>query len=198
MHELHHSKLKLRRHMRQLRRALTQNQRDRAAIELARHVTALPGWDNASKVALYLPSDGEADPSLIEKALRSSGKAPYLPVIQADNSLLFAPWEESGQLQKNRFGIPEPQTATSNADELEIILLPLVAWDAQGQRLGMGGGYYDSSLAAASNVIKVGVAFELQRVDALVTEPWDIRMDFIATESRLIECQGKDQEQPQS
>ena len=184
--------------MRQLRRALTQKQRDRAAIELARHITALPGWDNACKVALYLPSDGEADPSLVEKALRSCGKAPYLPVIQQDNSLLFAPWEESGELRENRFGIPEPQTATRKADELEIILLPLVAWDAQGQRLGMGGGYYDRTLAAATNVIKVGVAFELQRVDALVTDPWDIRMDFIATESTLIECQGKDQEQPQS
>jgi 5-formyltetrahydrofolate cyclo-ligase len=74
---------------------------------------------------------------------------------------------------------------------LDIILLPLVAWDTQGHRLGMGGGYYDRSLAGVQNVIKVGLALELQKVEALVTEPWDIRMDFVATENGLIQCQGE-------
>ena len=192
MQKPHQSKSELRRQMRQRRRTVPQRQRDLAAIALARNVAEIPGWDDASKVAIYFPSDGEADPSQVAKALRQSGRAPYLPIIQQDDRLLFAPWEESGKLQENRYGIPEPQTTACSADELQLILLPLVAWGVKGQRLGMGGGYYDRSLATAVHVIKVGVAFDIQRDDDLVTDPWDIRMDFIATESALIECQDKE------
>ncbi|MEP5568223.1 MAG: 5-formyltetrahydrofolate cyclo-ligase [Halioglobus sp.] len=191
MQKPHQSKPELRQQLRLRRKAVPQRQRDLAAIGLAHNVTAIPGWEDASRVAIYFASDGEADPSLVAKALYLSKRAPYLPVIQQDKTLLFAPWEASGELRENHFGIPEPQTTACTAEALDIVLMPLVGWGVGGQRLGMGGGYYDRSLATAAHVIKVGVAFEMQRVDDLVTDPWDIRMDFIVTESALIECQGK-------
>ncbi|MBT5006055.1 MAG: 5-formyltetrahydrofolate cyclo-ligase [Halieaceae bacterium] len=185
------SKLELRRVLRQRRRALPQAHRANTARQLVRSVKTLLEWSSASKIALYMASDGEADPAEIAKALRHSGKTPYLPIIQEDKSLRFAPWTETATLVANRYGILEPQTTSCTAAELDIILLPLVAWDTQGHRLGMGGGYYDRSLAGVQNVIKVGLALELQKVEALVTEPWDIRMDFVATENGLIQCQGE-------
>ncbi len=191
MNEPKLSKPELRRIMRQRRQAVPQVQRDNAAGCLAQHVATLPGWKSATKIALYLASNGEADPCGIVKALRNSGRTPYLPIIQEDKSLLFAPWRESATLVANRYGILEPQAESCPAEELEIIVLPLVAWDEQGHRLGMGGGYYDRSLADAQNVMKVGLALELQRVEALTIEPWDIRLDFVATERALIQCQGE-------
>lgn len=191
MHDTRQSKPDLRRLMRQRRQALSEDDRAQAALSLTQHALALEAWQGASKIALYLANDAEADPSLLAKALRHAGKTPFLPVIQQDNSLRFAPWVESSELRDNRFGIPEPQTPAIRAEELDIIVLPLVAWDIQGNRLGMGGGFYDRSLSGAYDVLKVGLAYELQRVETLPTEPWDIRLNFVATEAALVQCQGK-------
>ena len=191
MHDTHLSKPDLRRLMRQRRQALSEDDRAKAAICLTQNVLALEAWQDASKIALYLANDAEADPSLLAKELRHAGKTPYLPVIQQDNSLCFAPWVEFSELRNNRFGIPEPQTPASKAAELDIILLPLVAWDIHGNRLGMGGGFYDRSLSGACDVLKVGLAYELQRVETLPAESWDVNLDFVATEATLIQCQGE-------
>ena len=176
--------------MRARRRALPAEERQAAALAIARHTCTAPGWEQALRIALYLPADGEADPLPLVDSLRAAGKSIFLPVIRNDNSLGFAPWEADASLITNRFGIDEPTTRQRPATEMDIVLLPLVAWSVRGDRLGMGGGFYDRSLAQAGNVIKVGLAYEFQRVTRLASEAWDVALDFVATESALHNCQG--------
>ena len=189
MKDLPHSKPQLRRHMRARRQALSAAARDDAALKVARHVEGVPGWQAAVKVAVYLAADGEVDPTIVASSLRANDKTPYLPVIQDDQSLRFAAWDAGSRLSDNRYGIPEPDGENLPAETMDIILLPLVAWDTAGNRLGMGGGFYDRTLAADEKVLTVGLGFELQKVGRLPAEPWDVRLDFIATECALHNCQ---------
>ena len=112
-----------------------------------------------------------------------------LPLLHEDGSLRFAPWRAGDALVTNRYGIPEPDVASANAlraEDMALIVLPLVGFDANGHRLGMGGGWYDRSFAFRANRPApphlVGAAFELQRSDAIETAPWDIPLDAACTE----------------
>ncbi|TDG15565.1 5-formyltetrahydrofolate cyclo-ligase [Seongchinamella unica] len=190
MENLPQSKSELRRDMRSRRRALPETKRRQAAGKIAERLASLPSWRLAQRIAVYLANDGEIDPSIVVNTLRAEGRTPYLPVIQADRSLRFARWEAGEHLGRNRFGIPEPSGDPRPASELDVILLPLVAWDRQGNRLGMGGGFYDRALANAPEVLKVGLAYECQQVSTLPAQSWDVQLDFIVTESTLYNCQG--------
>ncbi len=181
----------LRAQLRQARRDLGVELRDQLATQAAGLLQQLPGWQQARKVAVYMAADGELDPAAIAGRGRSEGKQLYLPVIQPDSSLLFAPWHTGAQLLPNRYGIPEPQTAAEPAASLDILFMPLVGWDPSGTRLGMGGGYYDRSLQHAGAVLKVGLGFDVQRADALPRDGWDIALDYIVTGESLIRAGGE-------
>ena len=112
-----------------------------------------------------------------------------LPMLHADGTLRFAPWKAGNALVTNRYGIPEPDVAIDDAlapRDMAMIVLPLVGFDAQGHRLGMGGGWYDRSLAARHTQPAppwlVGAGFAVQQVDALPREDWDVRLDAICCE----------------
>ena len=105
---------------------------------------------------------------------------------------VFAPYRPDSSLQLNRFNIPEPQVRPSewrSASQLDLLLLPLVAFDAQGNRVGMGGGFYDRTLAYLQHrrhwrkPVLIGLAHEVQKTDGLTTQSWDIPLDTIITES---------------
>ena len=185
-----HSKSTLRQQLRSRRQALSIKTRASAAMALSKKLIDLPVLADAVHIATYLAADEELNPNAGIEALREQGKQIYLPVIQQDNSLLFGSWEKGEALLPNRFGIGEPYPGRPllPASELDVILLPLVGWDRSGQRLGMGGGFYDRSLAHAGDVIKIGVAYALQEVTHLPGEEWDVRMDYVLTESQLLEC----------
>jgi 5-formyltetrahydrofolate cyclo-ligase len=116
-----------------------------------------------------------------------------LPVL-ADDGLRFAPWRPGEPLASNRFGIPEPAVGADALIEparMALVLVPLVGFDANGRRLGMGGGWYDRAFAYRSGASGVpaprppwlvGAAFASQQVDALAAEPWDVALDAVCTE----------------
>ena len=140
-------------------------------------------------MACYLANDGELDPAPLVRRLRSSGREIYLPVL--DGPLLrFAPWTEGEPLRRNRFGIPEPATRhrARSALRLDVILVPLVVFDDAGNRLGMGGGFYDRTFArlqdrrAWRRPRLVGVAYGFQRVETLSARSWDVRLCGVVTE----------------
>lgn len=142
-------------------------------------------------VAVYLSNNNEVDLSSLVRYLWSSGRSVFLPVL-ADRSLVFMPYREDSRMQPNVFGIPEPIEDPSMAIPprmLDLVFTPLVGFDASGNRLGMGGGYYDRSfswLRHARHFRKprlVGTAFELQRVDCLPGEAFDVPLYGVATES---------------
>ena len=178
----------LRSEMRARRSALSAPYRIAAAQQLAARLHGVPGMPNAGLVAGYWAVDGEIALHAWQTSL-PAGSTYCLPVLD-DARLRFAPWRPGDGLVANRFGIPEPDVDASSlldADAMAAIVLPLVAFDASAHRVGMGGGWYDRTLAplrdAPQRPLLVGVGYEAQRVDALVPAPWDVPLDAVCTES---------------
>lgn len=183
-------KAALRRELRERRRSLSAREQAAAAKSIASIVQQLPGWSEARHVALYLAADGEIDCAVVAAAARQDGKNLYLPVINTDNSLGFAAWDEDEPLLENRFGIPEPPVHAARCPlaTLHIVLLPLVGWDNDGGRLGMGGGFYDKTLAGVHGPLLAGLAHDCQRTHKIPREAWDVALDFVVTPSSLQDC----------
>lgn len=185
------SKTELRSTLRQRRRRLDEEQQQAAARSLCHHVEMLPAWPAARCVALYLAADGEIATEFIGSRARTLGKTVFLPVIGSDNTMEFAEWTKSCQLATNRYGIPEPprDAARCPAAELDIIFLPLVGWDRCGGRLGMGGGFYDRTLAGLSGPVLAGLGHTQQEVPEVPREAWDVPLHFVVTDTELVRCQ---------
>ncbi|WP_332822619.1 5-formyltetrahydrofolate cyclo-ligase [Stutzerimonas kunmingensis] len=183
----------LRRKLRHARRQLTPAQQRLAARRLYRQLAQHPRFRRAQHIALYLPNDGEIDPHLLLQAAQRRGKATYLPVLNPwpRTRMVFQRIEPGEQLRRNRFGILEPVIRTARQRRvwaLDLLLMPLVGFDGNGGRLGMGGGFYDRSLAYRAMRKKshkptlLGLAHECQRVDRLPLESWDVALQATVTD----------------
>lgn len=184
---------------RQLKRAqrciLSASVQQQHAEALCLNVTQEKIYLSSKNIACYLANDGEIDPSQLIEHAWFLDKNVYLPILSAEkNSLYFAPYHADSQLKPNRFGIPEPvhQANTwKTAQQLDLLLLPLVAFDELGNRMGMGGGFYDRTLAFlqhrnnAEKPVLAGLAHEIQKVARLDAQSWDIPLDFVITEKCL-------------
>ncbi len=184
-------KTRIRREIRARRLALPAPAARASARFAMRRLWALPALASARTIAIYLPIGGELDctPAALEAWNR--GRSVFLPVISG-TALRFAPFHPGSELQLNRFGIPEPVIPARHlrtARQLDVIVAPLVAFDIQGHRLGMGGGYYDRTLAfrgARAHSRRpgfIGLAFEMQKVSPLPAGAWDIGLDAVITET---------------
>ncbi len=188
----------LRRAMRETRRAIPAGERSAAAAAAALVVSALPAWADAQRIAVYYAVDGELDAAPLAAAARAAGKQVYLPVLNQhdDEPMVFLPWNLGAPLAPNRFRIPEPLTgAPVAAQELDLVLAPLVAFDLRGHRLGMGGGFYDRSFAflkdrRITRPLLLGFAYARQQVAELPPEPWDVPLAGVATEQQLHHFKG--------
>ena len=183
----------LRRQLRQARRQLSPTQQRRAAQNLYRQLAQHPIFRRARHVALYLPNNGEIDPRPLLREAQRRGKATYLPVLNAwpRTRMVFQRIMPNEHLKPNRFGIPEPAfrpTRQRRIWTLDLVLMPLVGFDENGGRLGMGGGFYDRSLAyrdRRKNGHKptlLGLAHECQKVDRLPLGPWDVSLQATVTD----------------
>ena len=178
--------------LRKRRRAVASGEQLNASQLVARHAQMLPKWSSAKHIALYCDGDGEIGTSHLSSTCLEQGKIRYLPVICADNTLEFARWDQGELLPENRFGIAEPPPTAKrrSAIDLDILFLPLVGWDRAGNRLGMGGGYYDRTLQDISGPLLVGLAYSLQELGSIPCESWDVRLDAVLTESGIQDCSG--------
>lgn len=179
----------IRQTMRARRRALTSAQQYRAARRAARRTLILPELKRLKRVALYLPNDGELDPQILFRWLIARGIQCYLPVLHPHRAgqLRFTHFRPGMRMQRNRFGIPEPLHGHKiNADALDLALMPLVAFDRHGNRLGMGAGFYDRTLADRRNrPLLIGMAHDAQYYPELPVQGWDVPLDGIVTDRRL-------------
>ncbi len=150
----------------------------------------------SNRIALFLANDGELDPGLLTQKLLNAGKTLYLPALKPYpwHALWFIRYHQNSHLIRNRFGINEPDIQFHPATPpwgLDLILLPLVAFDNKGNRLGMGGGFYDRTLSSFNTRHRmnrpqlIGLAHECQRVDQLKAQTWDIPLDGIITEQGI-------------
>ena len=183
----------LRRELRERRRALPAPIRIAAAESLADRLLALPSFSTdampaSGHVAGYWAMDGEIGLHAFQIRLPSS-LTYCLPMLHPDGLLRFAPWKPGDALVTNRHGIPEPAVDPDDAldaRQMTLAVLPLVGFDAGCQRIGMGGGWYDRSFAfrhaQAAPPWLVGAAFDVQRVEAIAAEAWDVRLDAVCSE----------------
>ncbi len=191
------NKKTIRQQARLRRRALGPYQQKRAADALAGHIALLPAFRNAKSVALYLGNDGEIDPLPTLALAEASGKRCYLPVLHPlkHNRIYFASYRTGGPLRPSYYGYPEPPLRSSQIIPvwaLDLIFLPLVAFDVRGYRVGMGGGFYDRTLAFTRNSPRrptlIGLAHSCQELERIDEDPWDIPLDAIATDKAVIMC----------
>ena len=177
-----------RRLMRERRRAVPPPARLGAADGLAGQLLSLP-LDSGARVAGYWASDGEIP--LHAWQLRLPRDCTYcLPVLHEDGRLRFAPWRAGEPVAPNRYGIPEPDVSPETVlapEALDLVVVPLVGFDARCHRLGMGGGWYDRSFAfrhrQPAPPMLVGAAFAFQQVDGeLASEAWDVQLDAVCTD----------------
>ena len=178
----------LRQQLRQRRRDLPAAVRLAAAEQLADGLLALPFAPTQGHVAGYWAMDGEIALHRWQMQL-PAGLTYCLPVLH-EKTLRFAPWRPGQALTTNRFGIPEPDLALDDTlapEQMALVVAPLVGFDAQGRRLGMGGGWYDRSFAFRSQRPAppwlAGVGFSVQQVDDLPVQPWDVGVDAICTDT---------------
>lgn len=185
----------LRQLIRQRRQALSQEQQQLAAIELVRQFSLQPQLTKLQHIALYLSNDGELDTAPLIQALWQQGKSLYLPILHPHKPgfLVFQQYRSDTSMISNKFGILEPVldvTQLKSLPEIEMIGLPLVAFDNQGNRMGMGGGFYDRTLANAvfcqPAPLLVGLAHQCQQVDQVPVESWDVPLDLVVTPEQLV------------
>ncbi|MGA8135136.1 MULTISPECIES: 5-formyltetrahydrofolate cyclo-ligase [Pseudomonas] len=187
------SRPQLRRLLRKARRALSASEQRQAARGLYRQLAQHPLFRRARHISLYLPTDGEIDPRLLLREAQRRGKHTYLPVLSAwpRTRMVFQRIRPGEKLQPNRFRILEPRVklaAQRKVWTLDLVLLPLVGFDVEGGRLGMGGGFYDRSLAYLARrqswrkPTLLGLAHECQKVAKLNQASWDVPLQGTVTD----------------
>jgi 5-formyltetrahydrofolate cyclo-ligase len=188
-------KVKLRKQMRAARRSLAPADHRLRSRLAAAAIARTAAFKSGSRVALYLPFDGETDTAALIAAARRRGVRVFVPVVSdlRHRRLRFYPL--TGRTRRGTFGILVPHCAPHRPARavaprwFDLIVVPLVAVDPHGRRLGMGGGFYDRALGFRRHRSHwmgprlVGFAFGRQRTDRVFAEPWDVRLDALATES---------------
>ena len=142
---------------------------------------------NKKIIGGYYPVNFEIDDLLLLKKFEKSKFNISLPVIKKNFQMDFYKWSFSEILKVNKYGIPEPET--KNIVYPDILLVPLVAFDKNLNRLGYGGGYYDrliKKLSKKKNIIKIGLAFSIQKIDKVPINVYDQKLDYIVTNKYII------------
>lgn len=188
------SRSEQRRQLRARRRALSDRERRQLSRALCRQLARQALFRNSERIAVYLPQDGEVETRSLIELCWSLGKQVYLPVLvpYLDNRLWFARYHPDSRLVGNRFGIAEPEIVHRQriaAQALDLVLAPLVGFDRNGNRLGMGGGFYDRSFAFLlgrrhwRKPRLVGLAYDFQQLPSLPPQPWDVPLTAVATDA---------------
>ncbi len=173
----------LRQRIKTQRAALDNTSLDKVSIAVCAHLSEHVA--GARHVAAYVAINGEVPVDDVLRQARLTGSTTYVPVVTGA-SMQFVAIDDRTPFVRNRFGIEEP-VATLDTDVrpvFDIVLVPLVAFDSAGHRLGMGGGFYDRYFADAEQRPRlIGIAHEFQRVDHLQPMPWDVPLDGVVTEN---------------
>ncbi len=177
------------------RNTLSATECRRHSEKIVAHLAEEPVIRAATTIAMYAASNNEVDVS--ELAATYPAKQFCLPIVAAEGVLKFFSWQHGSALVRGKFGIPVPDCASAlpiTLTDIDVFVVPLVVFDAACNRIGMGGGYYDRTLA---NVAKsrqdawlAGVAYALQYTDKIAANPWDIALDSVFTENETYRRTG--------
>jgi 5-formyltetrahydrofolate cyclo-ligase len=193
---LQQARAALRAGLRRARRSVSSAERARCARLVALFADRTGLLRPALRIGLYLSLPEELETGTLLALARRRGCRIYLPRIEAapdSRAMQFVGY--GTRVRHNRFGIPEPRGATlPSARRLDVLFLPLVGFDRRGNRLGMGGGYYDRALAftrtsaPSARPLLVGLAYALQRLDRIERSAHDVPLDMVITERGIVRC----------
>lgn len=180
-------KSQLRHEARRRRRGLGAGERLRAEQAIAQALQQRGEREGWRSIAAYVGTASEASLASWFETLDASATRLFLPTIDADGVMSFRGWARGQALVDGPFRIPQPAMPAPAVDvrDLDALLLPLLGFDCTGTRLGSGAGYYDRALAPLSGTAArpriIGIAFAVQRFDALPRDPWDVPLDAVVT-----------------
>ncbi len=190
---MNNSTTQIRKSIRNARRSLSSAEQLSASEQLLIRFIQLPTVINAKSVAIYLSVDGEIDTAPLIEWLWKNDKEVYLPVLHPFNAgnLLFLRYQPDTKMTLNKYKIQEPHLNVLSViptQEIDLICTPLVAFDSQGNRLGMGGGYYDRTLSIWHNQkqgpMPIGLAHDCQQTHQIPVESWDVPLPHILAPSK--------------
>jgi len=185
----------LRKQLKAQRSQLSTRQQDLLSAKIADRLSKTPDYLAAKNIALYIPVNGEADPRYLVAENKDPSRKFYLPVLSptGNKHLNFTQWDKDTQFTNNIFGIPEPNLPHNSlaSTQLDLVIMPLVGFDAQGNRLGMGGGYYDRTFAFRlknkdiKTPLLIAYAYTFQQCKKLSAQSWDVPIDAYVTENKF-------------
>ena len=180
------AKRRLRRRLRAARSRLLAGAAAGLSVKVCARTVELPMFVAARHLVAYVPSENEVDPGPLAAAARAAGKAIYYPRVGQDRLDFLCP--EPDEWVPGPAGIPEPAAGRPlGPDAVRLcFLVPGVAFDPRGVRLGRGGGWYDRALAAHPGAARLGLAYEFQVVPFVPEASWDVRMHVVVTDARVL------------
>ena len=172
------------------RRAMSPAIRDSASAKICSRVIRSHEFFAADAIACYLPMPDEVDPGRIIERAWCAKKRIFCPVMENRGKMFYRRLERDTPLERNRFGLWEPVDGDIiPARQLDLVLTPLVAFDDENNRIGMGGGYFDRHFAFQRRPQRwlrpklLGLAFACQKVEKIAPNPWDIRLYGVVSEA---------------
>ena len=150
-----------------------------------------PCWQKADSLALYMPAKGEIGTELLLESALADGRRVFYPrVLGGNGAMEFVEVRGLGDFERGAFGIMEPRPALAGEPEWafspDLVVVPGLAFDRRGRRLGFGGGYYDHYFAHASRLTLAGFCFSFQLCREVPADPWDVTMDAVCTDEELV------------
>lgn len=189
------ARARLRKALRQERHSLSDTERSDKARQVARRVMRRSFFVKSKRIAFYFASDAELDPLTILFRAMGMGKHCYLPVLSSHrpDKVSFAPFHTSDVLVPNRWGILEPDHRVRRLVtpySLDLVFVPLVGFDENCNRIGMGKGFYDRTFAYRRRLgfqrpKLVGLAYKKQKVDSIPSDSWDVPLDAVVSEEAI-------------
>jgi len=175
------------------RNKLSDYKKKKASIAISKAIINLDDFNYASNVGCYMSSYGEVDTWPIVNEIWKRGKNLFLPKIRTNSKMDFAKTTSNEKFLNNQYGIKEPISNNfTDSKFLDLVIVPLVAFDNKGNRIGMGGGYYDREFnylkkeKKPSKPLLIGVAFDCQKFEKIQQDSWDVSLSNVFTESGCI------------
>ncbi|MCE3232885.1 MAG: 5-formyltetrahydrofolate cyclo-ligase [Rickettsiaceae bacterium] len=180
-------KSSLRAYFLKLRAGIPEPKREDASFSAAKNFLSKFGVKNTDIVSAYYPINNEINPLPIVSALNKDSITTALPVIVAQNEpLIFREWQYQNELVSDSFlKLSEPPASAKEVIPT-IMIVPLLAFDTKGNRLGYGGGFFDRTIHGLKNVRTVGLAYDCQKADFLPVTEYDEKLDYVITEKDVI------------
>jgi 5-formyltetrahydrofolate cyclo-ligase len=183
------SKKALRDAAKQKRRAIPEDEIAKKSARICAYL--LEVIDGCDPVMAYVSKPPEVDTHPFIRDLLREGRRVVVPIIEKETRTLRLSYlRDTTLLVKSTFHVPEPigNEIPAQASDIQTVIIPLLAFDRRGNRLGYGAGYYDRFLAQNPGVRKIGVAFSCQEIDSVPGDENDVRIDIVVTEDEVIHC----------